>query len=50
MVGHSEKMRTVHFMLPDGADPADYVGNVCNVKIEEARTWYLRGKIEGDPR
>ena len=50
MVGHSEKMRTVHFMLPDGADPADYVGKICNVKVEEARTWYLRGKIEGDPR
>ena len=50
MVGHSEKMRTVHFSLPDGADPEDYVGKICNVKVEEARTWYLRGKIEGDPR
>ena len=50
MVGHSEKMRTVHFLLPDGADPADYVGKICNVRVEEARTWYLRGKIEGDPR
>lgn len=50
MVGHNEKMRTVHFSLPDGADPADYVGKICNVKIDEARTWYLRGKVEGDPR
>ena len=50
MVGHSEKMRTVHFELPEGASPEDLVGKLCDVRVDEARTWYLRGKVEGDPR
>ena len=50
MVGHSEKLRTVHFGLPEGLDAGEIVGKICSVRVDEARTWYLRGSIEGDPR
>ncbi len=50
MVGHSEKMRTVHFSLPEGYAADDLIGKLCDVHVEEARTWYLRGQVVGDPR
>ena len=50
MVGHSEKNRTVHFTVPEGRDPESLVGSISDVRVEEARTWYLRGSIEGEPR
>lgn len=50
MVGHSQKMRTVHFSLPEGVEAQQLVGSICDVRVEEARTWYLRGRIEGEPR
>ena len=50
MVGHSEKNRTVHFSAPEGHDPESLIGTICDVRVEEARTWYLRGTVEGDPR
>ena len=50
MVGHSEKMRTVHFPLPEGLAAPDVIGKICDVHVDEARTWYLRGQIDGDPR
>lgn len=48
MVGHSEKNRTVHFPLPAGMSPQDAVGKIARVRVKEARTWYLRGTVEGD--
>ena len=48
MVGHSEKNRTVHFQLPAGIDAQDAVGKIARVRVDEARTWYLRGSVEGD--
>lgn len=50
MVGHSQKNQTVHFSLPEGAAPEDLVGKIVDVRVEEARTWYLRGSVEGEPR
>ena len=50
MVGHSEKNRTVHFSLPEGLSPEDVIGKIVDVRVEEARTWYLRGRVEGGPR
>ena len=50
MVGHSEKMRTVHFSLPDGLSSENVIGKICDVKVDEARTWYLRGSVVGEPR
>ena len=50
MVGHSEKNQTVHFELPEGRTAEELVGSIVDVRVEEARTWYLRGTVEGDPR
>ena len=48
MVGHSEKNRTVHFQLPEGISAEEAVGKIARVRVEEARTWYLRGSVEGE--
>ena len=50
LVGHSEKNQTVHFPVPEGVDAASLVGAIVDVRVDEARTWYLRGTVEGDPR
>ena len=50
MVGHSAKNQTVHFEAPDAWQPDALVGKLVNVRVEEARTWYLRGACEGEPR
>ena len=50
LVGHSEKNQTVHFSAPEGVDPSSLVGRICEVHVDEARTWYLRGTMVGDPR
>lgn len=50
MVGHSEKNQTVHFSLPEGRSAQELVGRIADVRVEEARTWYLRGSVEGEPR
>ena len=50
LVGHSEKNRTVHFSAPERTDARQLVGAICDVRVEEARTWYLRGTLEGSPR
>ena len=28
--------------------PQDAVGKIAHVRVKEARTWYLRGTVEGD--
>ena len=50
MVGHSEKNQTVHFVLPEGHVSDDYIGKIVNVYVEKARTWYLKGTLQGEPR
>ncbi|MBQ6395854.1 MAG: radical SAM protein, partial [Atopobiaceae bacterium] len=50
MVGHSPRNQTVHFSLPAGTRPEDLVGKMVDVKVEEARTWYLKGTPSGNPR
>ena len=51
MVGHSEKNQTVHFPVPKGiSEPENLIGKIVDVRVEEARTWYLRGSVEGEPR
>ena len=50
LVGHSAKNQTVHFDVPEGWAPEELVGMFVNVRVDEARTWYLRGSVEGDPR
>lgn len=43
--GRSPKNQTVHAPLPVGTNPADFIGTIRNVAVEEARTWYLRGTL-----
>ena len=50
MVGHSEKNQTVHFVLPEGHMSDDYIGKIVDVYVEKARTWYLKGTLQGEPR
>lgn len=50
LVGHSERNQTVHFQAPEGRDPESLVGTICDIQVEEAKTWYLRGSVVGDPR
>jgi len=50
MVGHSPKNQTVHFDLPSGLTEDDVIGKMCTVRVDEARTWYLRGQMCGEPR
>lgn len=49
MVGHSEKNQTVHFDLPFGKTPDELVGKLVRVRLDYARTWYMRGCLIGEP-
>lgn len=50
-VGHSEHNQTVHFPVPAACEDSKLlIGSIVDVRIEEARTWYLRGRVEGEPR
>ena len=50
MSGHSPKGQTVLFDVPVGHAAEEYVGRMCDVRVDEARTWYLRGSLVGQPR
>ncbi len=50
LVGQNEHNQTVHFALPDGRSSEGLVGSIVDVRVDEARTWYLRGAVEGEPR
>ncbi|MDD6739061.1 MAG: tRNA (N6-isopentenyl adenosine(37)-C2)-methylthiotransferase MiaB [Coriobacteriaceae bacterium] len=43
--GKSPKNQTVHAPLPEGVELGELVGTIVNVRIEEAKTWYLRGSL-----
>ena len=45
LAGKSPKNQTVHALLPQGASIGDYVGTIAPVKVDEARTWYLKGTL-----
>lgn len=45
LTGKSPKNQTIHVPLPSGNQVTDYAGALMEVKIEEARTWYLRGSL-----
>ena len=50
LVGHSQKNQTVHFELPANRTVQELIGKLVDVRVDEARTWYLRGSVEGEPR
>jgi tRNA-2-methylthio-N6-dimethylallyladenosine synthase len=45
LAGRNEKNTTVHVPLPPGAVARVFVGRILPVKVELARTWYLRGSF-----
>ncbi|MDR3053754.1 MAG: tRNA (N6-isopentenyl adenosine(37)-C2)-methylthiotransferase MiaB [Coriobacteriales bacterium] len=45
LTGRSPKNQTVHVALPAGASAEQLAGSFADVRIEEARTWYLRGVL-----
>ncbi|MBR3226164.1 MAG: tRNA (N6-isopentenyl adenosine(37)-C2)-methylthiotransferase MiaB [Atopobiaceae bacterium] len=49
LVGHSKKNQTVHFHLPSNVHARDVEGRMVDVRVREARTWYLSGDMLGEP-
>ena len=45
LAGKSPKNQTVHARLPQGSFAESLAGSFVNVKIDEAKTWYLSGEI-----
>ena len=50
LMGKSPKNQTVHAPIPQGSSIDDLVGKIVDVDVDTARTWYLSGKVVGDPR
>ncbi len=50
LMGKSPKNQTVHAPIPAGCRIDDLVGKIVDVDVDMARTWYLSGKVVGDPR
>jgi tRNA-2-methylthio-N6-dimethylallyladenosine synthase len=50
LVGHSQKMQTVHFPVPEDMVADDLIGKIVDVRVDMARTWYLAGSVEGPAR
>ena len=45
ITGRSPENITVHAPLPDGISINEVAGSILDVRIDEPRTWYLRGEI-----
>ena len=45
IAGKSPKNQTVHAPLPEGVSAHALAGSIVNVKVDEAKTWYLSGTI-----
>ncbi len=43
--GKSPKNQTVHAPLPAGVSIESLLGTFLNVRVDEAKTWYLQGQI-----
>ena len=43
--GKSPKNQTVHALVPEGRTPDEMAGSFVDVKITEAKTWYLTGDV-----
>lgn len=48
LMGKSPKNQTVHVPIPQGMNPQELLGKLAPVAIDEAKTWYLKGRIIGD--
>ena len=45
LTGRSEKNQTVHAPIPKGTSLEELKGTIVPVQIEQARAWYLRGRV-----
>lgn len=45
LVGKSPKNQTVHAPIPAGVSIEALTGSIIDVKIDEAKTWYLKGEV-----
>jgi tRNA-2-methylthio-N6-dimethylallyladenosine synthase len=45
LAGKAPGGQTVHVPLPAGGSAGDFAGRILPVRIEQARTWYLRGEL-----
>ena len=45
LVGKSPKNQTVHAPIPEGLSIEALTGSIIDVKINEAKTWYLKGEV-----
>ncbi|QUC02130.1 MAG: tRNA (N6-isopentenyl adenosine(37)-C2)-methylthiotransferase MiaB [Coriobacteriaceae bacterium] len=50
LVGHSQKNQTVLFDGVAGWSSADLIGKIVDVRVNEVKSWYLKGSVEGEPR
>lgn len=50
LVGHSPKNTTVHFAPPSTLAADALAGALVDVRINEVKTWYVRGELVGEPR
>ena len=48
LTGHSPHNVTVHDKVPSGVALEDIVGTMVQVRIDEAKTWYLTGEVVGE--
>lgn len=47
ITGRTDGNKVVHAPLPTGESAASVAGRFVNVRIEDAQTWFLTGRIEG---
>lgn len=47
--GRSPKNQTVHAPLPPGVSAEDLAGSIVRVRVDEAKTWYLAGRLLDPP-
>ena len=45
LTGRSPKNQTVHAPVPAGMLASDCIGQIMDVHVSEAKTWYLRGEV-----
>ncbi|WP_165044159.1 tRNA (N6-isopentenyl adenosine(37)-C2)-methylthiotransferase MiaB [Adlercreutzia sp. ZJ138] len=45
LVGKSPKNQTVHAPIPQGTSAESLAGSIQNVRVDQAKTWYLSGQV-----
>jgi tRNA-2-methylthio-N6-dimethylallyladenosine synthase len=49
LAGRAPRNQTVHVALPEGREATEYAGHILDVSVDEARTWYLKGRLAPSP-